>query len=165
MAGISVLDSNDTWTLTERNQLALSGIMTLTDTNGVQTEACVTMYLRNSASVSDTAYQQQNDVFIPMRLRYSFVNYILSKYPRAKLATATEVLLPGQQVITEAVGKGEAIAWFKQELALGIVENLAQFKKDVQCVRDATNKKRLNWILPPDFMDQFVVGSGIMQFR
>ena len=156
--------SGDRWTLIERNQLAQNGIATLTNTNGVQTESTVTMYLKNSAGASDIAYQFQNTVYILMRLRYRFVQRILTRYPRAKLADSAERIRSGQQVMTPAVGKSEAISWFLIEEADGQVENIAQFKKDLVVERDTTNVNRMNWLLPPDLINQFIVGSGDLQF-
>ena len=168
LTGFSVLDSNDKWTSTERNQLAKSGIGTLTDDNGVQTEGTVTMYLKNSANAADTAYQQQNTVFTLSALRYLFVNRILTKYPRALLGDAADNLEPGIQIMTPKLGRLEAIAWFKQMQRKGLVDAsdaaADQFKEELRVTRDGTNVNRLNWLLPPDLMNQFIVGSGVMQF-
>jgi len=164
LTGLLPVPVSERWTLIERNQLAENGIATLTQGNGVQTEGTVTMYLKNSAASSDIAYQYQNTVFILMRLRYRFVNRILTKYPRAKLADSSERMRSGQQVITPALGKAEAVAWFLEEELDGQVENLKQFKAEVVCRRSTTNPNRLEWILPPDLINQFIVGSANMQF-
>lgn len=150
--------------LTERNSLAKSGVMTLTDTNVLQTEATVTMYLKNSAGAADTAYRYQNRLFILMRLRYRFNNRILSKYPRAKLVRDAKRVKAGQQIISPEIGKAEAVAWFLEEEFDGQVEGIDQFKEDVICRISETNPDRLEWILPPDLVNQFIVGSGVMQF-
>ena len=150
--------------IVNRNSLALKGLMTLDPGNGVQTEACVTMYLKNSAGAVDTSYQQANAMFTLMVLRFRFRNSILAKYARAKLADNADNIGPGQQIITPAIGKAEAILWFRQAEFDGLVENFDQFKNEVVCIRDTSNRNRLNWILPPDLMDQFIVGSADMQF-
>jgi phage tail sheath gpL-like len=165
LAGFRTLDENDLWTAVERNQLATNAITTLTDANGVQTESTVTMYLKNSAGASDPAYQFQNTIFILMELRYTFNQWILGKYPRAKLADNADVIEEGQQVMTPTVGKAEAIAWFKVKEREGKVENLALFTEQLVVRRDTTNVNRLEWLLPPDLMNQFIVGSGDMQFQ
>lgn len=162
LVGILSEATTDRWTSIERNQLASNGLATLTHSNGVQTEATVTMYLKNAAGVSDEAYQQQNSVFQLMYSRYTFVVRINSKYPKAKLADSIDRMASGQQVLTPAVGKAEAISWFVQLEREGILENIDQFKQDVTCVRSGT--KRLVWLLPPDLVNQFIVGSADMQF-
>ena len=151
--------------LSERNTLARSGIATISHDNGVQTEATVTMYLKNSAGAPDTAYQQQNRVFILQLLRFRFVARILQKYPRAKLADSAERVRSGQQIITPDIGKAEAVAWFLEAEADGLVEGIAQFKADLVCRRSTSNLDRLEWILPPDLINAFIVGSADLQFR
>lgn len=165
LAGILPPRKEERATLVSRNSLALAGIATLNPDNGVQTEACVTMYLKNAAGASDTSYQQMNSLFTLMVLRYRFRNRILGKYPRAKLADSVIRLKAGQQVITPEIGKAEALAWFLECEADGLVENMTQFKDHIVCVRDSVNRNRLNWLLPPELMSQFIVGSGVLQFR
>lgn len=165
LSSLSIIAEEDRRTLTERNQLATNGVATCTDGNGVQTESTVTMYLKNSADVPDTSYQFQNTIYILQRLRYTFVSWILSRYPRAKLADSLDGIGSGQQVMTPDVGKAEAVAWFRNEQRAGQVENIEQFKTELVVERDATNVNRMNWLLPPDLINQFIVGSGVMQFR
>ena len=165
LSGFNVLSEDDLWTGTERNQLAVNGIATLTDSNGVQTESTVTMYLKNSAGAPDVAYQYQNTCFILMDLRYSFVNWILSKYPRARLGNNADVVKSGIQIMTPSTGKAEAVAWFKVKERDGLVEDVDAFKAQLVTARDTNNVNRMNWLLPPDLMNQFIVGSVINQFQ
>lgn len=167
--GITAQDTNDRWTFTERNQLALAGISTLSDERGVQTENTVTMYLQNRAGAADTAYQHQNTMFTLSALRYTFRNRILVKYPRAKLATNADNVKQGQQIMTLDTARDEAVAWFKEAQRDGWVEpspaSLAAFKEALIVERDTSNNNRVNWYTPPDLMNQFIVGSNTMQFR
>ena len=153
------------YTLIERNQLAENGIMTLTHDLGVQTDGTVTMYLKNAAGASDGSYQQQNTMYQIMYARYTFVQRILLRYPRAKLADNIDRLQSNQQVMTPDVGITEAVSWFLQLEAQGILENVAQFKNDVRCIRPDGYPNRLEWLLPPDLVNQFIVGSADLQFR
>lgn len=164
ITGLLPVLETERWTLIERNQLVQNGIATLTQDNGVQTEGTVTMYLRNSAAAADTAYQYQNTIFILMRLRYTFRNWILTRYARAKLMNNADRVRSGQLVITPATGEEEAVSWFMVEERAGQVENLAQFKKEVVCQRPDDNVNRLNWLLPTDLVNQFIVGSAVLQF-
>lgn len=165
--GLNLLPAqpSDRFTLAERNTLAKSGVATLTHDNGCQTEATVTMYLKNSAGAADTSYRYQNTVFVLMNLRYTFVQRILSRYARAKLAASAERLRSGQQVITPDIGRAEAISWFQELEAAGQVEGLKQFKNELVCRINPLNPNRLDWILPTDIVNQFIVGSADLQFR
>lgn len=151
-------------TLIEANNLAKNGASTLTDDLGVQTQNMVTMYLKNSAGAADTSYRYQNTVFILQRLRYRFVQRILGRYPRAKLLASADRIEAGQQYITPELGRAEALDWFQQEEAQGQVQDFDSFKDQVICRISSTNPNRLEWILPPELVKQFIVGSGIMQF-
>lgn len=164
LLGIKTNSISQRRTLAERNNLAKNGVATLTDDLGVQTDATVTMYLKNSAGAVDTAYQQQNTMFQLQYMRWTFVNGVLSKFPRAKLMSDASRVEAGQQVITPVIGKAYAIEWFMALEVAGIVENLDQFKEEVICRRSTTNVNRLEWILPPDLVNQFIVGSGVMSF-
>lgn len=167
LSGITALDTADRWTATERNQLALNAISTLTDEVEVQTEATVTMYLKNSSGVADTAYRQQNKVFTLSTLRYRFKNQILTKYARALLADEADNIGPGLAVMTLSVARAEAIIWFKAAQFDGLVDSsvaaLTQFKDGLVVQR--IGNERMEWYLPPDLMDQFIVGSGVIAFR
>jgi phage tail sheath gpL-like len=165
LVDIMPLAVTERWTLIERNQVAASGIATLSDENGVQTEATVTMYLKNAAGAADISYQYQNTVFILQRLRYTLVQRFLSKYPRAKLADSADRIRSGQQVITVDIAKAECVSWFLEEEAAGQVENVKAFKEQLKVQRSQTNPNRLDFIIPPDLINQFIVGSATMQFR
>jgi phage tail sheath gpL-like len=164
LAGVLPNNIGERFILTERNTLAKNGVATATEDNGTQTEGTVTMYLKNSASALDTAYRYQNTMFILQRARYRFVQRILGRYARAKLMDSAERVEAGQQVITPELGKAEAIAWFMEQERAGQFEGLEQFKEDVICRRSESDPNRLEWILPPDLVNQFIVGSGVMQF-
>jgi phage tail sheath gpL-like len=131
----------------------------------VRIQRMITMYQKNAANADDTAYLDLNTGLTLMYLRYSFRNHILSRYARAKLADDGTPVPAGQSIITPQIGKNEAVAWFLQMRDLGLVENLDQFKTDLICIRSTVDVNRLEWILPPDLINQFVVGAATIKFR
>lgn len=153
-------------TLDDLNTLTINGVCTLNPNafGGPQTFGMVTMYLRNSSNVLDNAYRQQNTLYILMFLRFDFVSQIVSKYGRARLANSADKIKAGLQILTEDNGRLEAIAIARNWEFLGLIEDLDQFIAEIQCKRSTTNENRLEWILPPNLMNQFIVGSGDMQF-
>lgn len=165
LQGISALASSDRWTDTERNQVRNSGIATLKDDVGVQTEGEVTMYLKNSAGTADPSYQLINTVYNLMAQRYRFVQQILTKYPRARLADSAEKIRPGIQVMTPNIGRNEALIWYRQLERDGLAEDYDTFKANVVCQRSESNPNRLEWLLPSDLVNQFIVGSADIQFK
>lgn len=156
----------DRFTLTENNSLLYDGISTFYVDNGgkVRIQRAITMYQTNASGAVDIAYLDANTRFTLMFLRYDFNNQIKTRYPRAKLADDGVEVGPGQQVMTPALGKAEAVNIFAGWERLGLVENASQFENDLVCVRSTTDPNRLEWILPPDLMNQFRVGAVSMQF-
>lgn len=165
LQGILVLDKNDVWEDTERNQVAASGIRTFTDSTGVATESTVTMYLKNSSDVSDPAYQFCNTVYNLMAQRYRFRVQILTAYPRAILVSDGEKIRPGIQFMSVAKGRSEALKWYRQLVRDGLAEDYETFKANLVVQRSETNKNRLEWLLPSDLANQFIVGSADIQFK
>ena len=153
-------------TLLENNQLLYDGISTFyTDSGGkVRIQRAITMYQQNAAGAADIAYLDVTTMLTLMYLRYDFRTTIQTKYARAKLADDGTNFGPNQKVITPSIGKAEAIAKFRQWEALGLVENADQFINDLQCYRSETDPNRLVWILPPDLINQFIVGDVTIQF-
>lgn len=154
------------FTLEENNALLYDGISTFYVDNGgiVRIQRAITMYQTNAIGAADIAYLDANTMFTLMYLRYDFRTQILTRYPRAKLADDGVQVGPGQQVMTPLLGKSEAINIFRDWETLGLVENIDQFKQDLICQRSIADPNRLEWIIPPDLMNQFRVGAAVIQF-
>jgi phage tail sheath gpL-like len=167
LVGVLPPADGDLFTLTERNLNLFEGISATKAAAGgvVQIERLITTYQLSAAGSPDTAYLDVTTMLTNMYLRYSFRNQILNRYPRHKLASDGTYFGPGQKVITPLIGKAEAINWFRQMEQLGLVENFDQFKNDLVCARSLTDPNRLEWMLPPDIMNQFIVGAAVIQFR
>lgn len=165
--GVLAPAEGDVFTLLERNQLLGDGIgTTRVGAGGVmQLERLVTTYQRNAANSPDTSYRDATTMLTLMYLRYSFRTQIQTRYPRAKLADDGVRAAAGQVIITPQIGKGEALGWFREMETLGLVENFDQFKTDVVVQRNATDRNRLDFLLPPDLVNQFIVGAATLQFR
>lgn len=156
----------DRFTIEERNSLLHDGISTYkVDSGGVvRVERAITMYQKNAQDAPDIAYLDCNTLFSLMYMRWDFRTTIQRKYPRAKLADDGVRVASGQQIITPKIGKAEAISKFRAWELQGLVENIDQFKNDLQCYRSESDPNRLEWVLPPDLINQFRVGSVLLQF-
>lgn len=166
LTGILPPAITDRFTLADNNSLLYDGISTFYVDNGgkVRIQRTITMYQTNALGAEDIAYLDANTLFTLMYLRYDFRTQILTRYPRAKLANDGVQVGPGQQVMTPKLGKSEAINIFRGWEQLGLVENIDQFKRDLICVRSTVDPNRLEWILPPDLINQFRVGAATIQF-
>jgi len=166
LVGILPPAITERFTLTENNALLTDGVATfqVDAASKVRIQRAITIYQTNAAGAADIAYLDVNTMLTIMYLRYDFRTKILTKYPRAKLADDGTNFGAGQKFITPAVGKAEAISIFRQWEALGLVENLDQYINDLVCERSTTDPNRLNWILPPDLVNQFRIGAATIQF-
>jgi len=155
------------FTLEERNLLLFDGISTLrVDAGGgVQIERLITTYKKSASGADDTSYLDVTTMLTLLYMRYTFRNWIQSRHPRSKLGNDGTRFGAGQAVITPKIGKAEAIAWFRSMEELGLVENFDQFKTDLVVQRNAQDPNRLDFLLPPDLINQFIVGAAQIQFR
>lgn len=156
----------DRFTLVERNSLLFDGVSSYkVDSGGVvRQEGSITMYQQNPQGAEDIAYLQTTTMFTLMYLRWDWRTTIETKYPRAKLADDGVRIASGQQIMTPSIGKAEAISKFRAWELQGLVENIDQFKNDLVVERDPNNPNRLNFLLPPDLINQFIVGGTTIQF-
>lgn len=156
----------DEFTLQERNLLLFDGVATTRTVSGqVQLDRLITTYQRNAAGSADTSYLDVTTMLTIIYARYSFRTRIATRYPRHKLADDGVRYGAGQAVITPKLGKAEALAWFRELEALGLFEGFDQFKRDLVVERDESDPNRLNFLLPPDLINSFVVGAATLQFR
>ena len=167
LVGVLPPAANVRFTKEERNILLYDGISTIKFAAGgvVQLERLITTYKTNSAGASDTSYLDATTLLTLMYLRYTFRTRIQTKFPRHKLTDDTTRLGAGQAVITPKIGKAEAVAWFRDMENLGLVERFENFKRDLVVERNALDVNRLDFLLPPDIINQFIVGAVNIQFR
>lgn len=157
----------DLWSTDERNLFLFDGIATTTRAAGgvVQLERIITTYQTSPAGADDTAYLDVTTPLTLLYLRYSFRVRMQTRYPRHKLANDGTQFGSGQAVMTPKLGKGEALAWFREMEALGLVEGFDQFKRDLVVERNVSNPNRLDFLLPPDLINQLMITAVQMQFR
>lgn len=151
----------DRFTKNERNLLLYDGISTFTvDAGGVvRIERLITTYKTNPQGAEDPAYLDVNSPLTLGYIRYDWNAYIARHYPRHKLADDGTRFGQGQKVITPKIGRAEALARFRVWEAKGLVEGFEQFKQDLIVERNQADVNRMDWMLPPNLMNQFRVGG------
>ena len=154
-----------TWA--ERNTLLHSGIATHTITADgfVAVERLITTYQGNTAGVADPSYLDTTTLRTVMYMRYSLRARVANKYPRHKLADDGTRVGPGSAIVTPSVMRGELISLANDWADFGIVENIDQFKRDLLVERNATDRNRLDAVVPPDVINQLRVFAGQILFR
>lgn len=155
------------FTIQERNLLLFDGICSLrvADGGGLQIERLITTYQTSAGGAADTSYLDVTTMLTLLYGRYSFRTRIQTRYPRHKLASDGTRFGAGQAVVTPKLLKGEALMWFREMEELGLFENFEQFKADLTVERDATDPNRVNFLLPPDLINGFIVGAATLQFK
>ncbi|MBI1408121.1 MAG: phage tail protein [Caulobacter sp.] len=155
------------FTRAERELLLRDGVTTFTvDAGGVVTlERVISMYQEDSAGNADTAFLDLNTLLTLSYMRWSLRLRFAQKYPRHKLASDGVPVAAGAAVVTPKVARAELIAWARDLEAAGLLENVAGFKDALVVERDASDPNRLNALIPPDLVNQFIVFAAKIQFR
>ena len=150
----------------ERETLLSDGIATHTiDRTGVVSlERMVTTYQTAAGGVADTAYRDVNTLFTVSFLRASFRQRFSTKFARYKLANDGTRFGPGQRVVTPSTARAEAIGLFRQWEGAGLVENADAFKEALVVERNAGDPNRLDFLLPPDLVNQLRVVAATISF-
>jgi phage tail sheath gpL-like len=167
LTGILAPAKEARYTLSECNIHLNDGISTFyVDDNGVcRIQRLITTYQTNVSGVDDISYLNVETMRTIAYLRYSTRVRIALRYPRHKLADDGTEIAPGQAIVTPKVLRAEMIALFIQWMEVGLVENLAQFKRDLIVERNTSDPDRVDAIIPPDVINQFRVFAASLQFR
>lgn len=158
-------------TLEERNLSLYDGISTTKVGGGglVQIERLITTSQTNAAGSPDEAYLSVETMFTLMYARNNFRSRMATKYPRHKLGGDSTAYPAGEAIMTPSLGKAEAVSWFLEMSTSSPVvfdpSALEQFKADLVVEINASNSNRLDFMLPPDLINQFIVGASQVQFR
>lgn len=166
LTGVLAPAKSDLFTQAERNLLLFDGISTfkVAADGTVRVERLITMYQTNQFGATDPSYLDVNTILTLGYLRYDFRNMLLTKYPRHKLGNDGVRYGAGQAILTPKAAKAEAIARFRQWEEQALVEGLDQFKDDLIVERDANNPNRLNFLMPPDLVNQLRIMGVQFQF-
>lgn len=161
LKGIHAPREANRFTFLERDALLKNGISTIkADAAGVvRIERMITTWQTNSTGAADVTWLDVNTRFTAMFIRWDWVTMLATKYPRAKLASDATRVGPGQQLMTPAIAKAEALARFSLWEEAALVEDLEFFKANLLAVRDGSDVNAMNWFLPCDFVNQFRVGK------
>ncbi len=122
-----------------------------------------TTYQTNSLGIADTAWRDLYKARTVEALRYSFIVWF-SQFANFKLADDGNEI-PGQNIMTPRLGRAEAISWFLAQKGKGWVENLDQFSEELLVQRNQTDENRMDFLLPPDVINNLVTVAARNMFR
>lgn len=157
----------DQWSFDERNLFLFAGIATTVRAAGgvVQLERAITTYRTSPSGATDTAYLDVTTMLTLLYLRFDWNTRVKNRWPRHKLANDGTRFGSGQKVVTPSIGKAEAVMWFAEKERQGLVEGADQFERDLVVERNATDPNRLDFLLPPDLINQLIGAATQIQFR
>jgi phage tail sheath gpL-like len=141
----------------ERENLLRDGIATWTvgDDGLMRNERAVTTYQTNGAGVLDPSYRDVETMECLHAIRADLRGYILTTFPRHKLADDGPGIVPGQSIATpkyvKAAVASRGFLWAQK----GLIENYDQFVTDLAMSRDTQDVDRLNALIRPNIINNF----------
>lgn len=157
------------FTRSERDILLYDGIATLINdpTNSkLLIERMITTYQTNATGARDASYLDATTLATLMEIRYQFETRMKLRFlsPRYKLAGDTVTVFPGSYMVTPSVIKGEIISLFAQLRDAGLIEDLDDFKTNLIVEIDSSDPNRVNCLLAPNLVNQFMILAGKIEF-
>ncbi len=168
LPGILPPPSNNRFTRDERDTLLYDGVATwVVDAGGnVQIERSITTYQTSPLGALDPSYLDVETLATAAEIRYQYkakmnTQFIAARY---KLADDTFPVQAGSYVVTPKTIRQTIISLFTSLYDKGLIENLDEFKENLVVERNATDRNRVDVLMPPDFINQFRVLAGLVQF-
>lgn len=149
----------------ERQTLLESGISThvVTADGSVAIERLISSYRLNAQGFADESYLKRTTLATLQYIRYDVRAFVSMTWPRKKLGVegvnykATANVVTASSIQNALIARAERV-WAEK---LGLIENVDQFKADISVVKDGDT---IVAILPPDFINQFMIFDGQVQF-
>ena len=165
LVAVKAPNESERFSYSERELQLKGGIATHNVVSGVvKIERLITTFQEDDFGNPSNVLLDVNTPMTLSYLRYDFRTRMQAKYPRHKLADDGINFAPGQVVITPSIAKAEAIAIFRDWESLALVENIDQFKRDLIVERNESDPNRLDFLLPPDLVNQFRIGAAQIAF-
>lgn len=166
LVGIVGCIPSDRFDFTERDLLLKNGIATAIpdDLGVVRWERMITHERLNAQGAATTAFLDYNTLATLSFLRWDARTQYSSTYPRMKLADDGTRYGPGQPIVTPKVLRGFFLGLFRQWEQRGLVEGFEQFEQDLVVERSATDRNRVDVVLPPDLVNALLVTGVSIRF-
>ncbi len=160
------IDEIDRFSFEERDMLLRDSIATSknTATGQVQLERLVTTFQLNAGGLPDTTYQDISTPLTLIFLRFAW-RARMTAFDRHLLVDDATRVNPGIAVMSPALGRAEAIGWFKEMEGLALVQGLDQFKRDLVVFRDLTDRTRMVFELSPTLVPGLQIQDTTILFR
>jgi phage tail sheath gpL-like len=153
--------------LSQRSSLVAAGCTTLkVDAGGrVVIDRTVTTYQKNGAGSPDKLFQAVGMMSAIAYLRWMWRVHIETRYPRALLGDDGAQVAPGIPLVTPSTIRGAASTVYLEAAELGLVDKSAHaaFLEALSVVRPSGNPIRVNSILTPTFLAEFLQSATTLR--
>ncbi len=166
LVGVKAPPEASRFTQEERNTLLYDGIATYTVTRAgkVQLERVITMYQLSDGQTVDPSYLDYTTLATLAYIRQDLRGYLSTMFRQFKIASDGTRISAGQRMTTPSRIKAAVVARFKQWLAAGLVEDLAQFKEEIIVERNEGDPTRVDIQMPPNLVNPLHVIAGQIQY-
>lgn len=151
----------------ERNVLLFDGLSTFVVGNDgtVTTETIVTTYQKNALGQPDDSYLYVERLYVLAYVIRDLKQFITSTFGRFKLASDGTATRAGSNIVTPAVIKDAILGRYRFLERLGLVQEYATFAKNLVVERNASNRCRVDGLLPIITIDQLRQVAAVIQPR
>lgn len=159
-------EEGDRLTDAERESLLRDGIATWTiGADGLmRNERAVTTYQTDPNSVPDPSFRDVESLECLFALRADIRGFVLTNYPRHKLADDGPGIVAGQNIMTPKFMKSALAARGFMWAQRGLIESYDQFVSDLAVTRAADDVDRLNALIRPNIINNFRTLAAELQF-
>lgn len=164
------LDAPETdYTKGERDTLLSSGVSTFrVDSGGVILDRLVTTRTQDADSNTDYSLLALTKRRALEYLAFNWRSRVYNKYiaKSYKIATSDDVTpAQGSRIVTPSTLRAEAVAWFIERRAEGIVQNLEAFIEALIAEVNGADETRMDMFLAPTLLDELVTIATNMEAR
>ncbi|WP_230368820.1 hypothetical protein [Paludibacterium denitrificans] len=164
--GVMAPRLKDRFSRQERELMLKDGISTTTvDAGGnVILERVITNYQKNVMGIDDESLLRLETKWSADYFRYFVRSIVATEFPRNKLADDGTKIKPGSKTVTPQM-IGDVVYARCGPLEGELIEDMADFKKNTMWVRSEADPDRVNAILAPNLVNQFVTFAAAVQYR
>ena len=151
---------------TEQNLLLHDGISTFdVGTDGtVSIQRQITTYQKNAGGVLDASYLDVTTIANLSYLRYTTRAFIVSNFPRYKLADDGTPIASGQAIVTPTVIAAGLVSLASDWVDDGLIQDLASFKTSLVVQRNADDPNRVDVLSNPNLVGNLIIFAEQIQF-
>lgn len=151
----------------ERNTLLFDGISTHTvdDDGTVRLETVVTTYQTNASGQPDDSYLYVERLYTLAAVIRDLKAFVTSTFGRMKLAEDGTPFRPGASIVTPAVIRDAIVGCYRRLEREGLVQESEAFAANLIVQRNASNRCRVDGLLPIVPIDQLRQVAALVQFR